>query len=67
LLSAQPAATAQHLLKDAQTVTLTTIAGDHLAVRSPVELGTEAIAFKSGDHDDTIVVPFHAIQRIRAA
>jgi hypothetical protein len=56
-----------NLLKDAQTVTLTTIAGDQLAVRNPVELGSEAIAFKSGDHDDTIVVPFHAIQRVRVA
>lgn len=56
-----------NLLKDAQSVTLTTIAGDQLAVRGPIELGTEAIAFMSGDHDDTIVVPFHAIQRIRVA
>ena len=55
------------LLKDAQSITLTTIAGDQLAVRGPLELGTEAIAFKSGDQNDTIVVPFHAIQRVRIA
>ncbi len=56
-----------NLLKDAQSVTLTTIAGDQLAVRGPIELGTEAIAFKNADDDDTIVVPFHAIQRVRIA
>lgn len=58
-----------NVLKDAQSVTLTTTGGDQLTVRSPIELGSEAIAFKSGDsdRDDIIIVPFHAIQRIRAA
>ena len=54
-----------NLMKDAQSVTLTTTTGDQLAVRGPIELATDAIAFKSGDHEDTIVVPFQAIQRVR--
>jgi len=54
------------LLKDAHSVTLTTTVDDQLTVRGPVELGTEAIAFKSrnGDREATTVVPFHAIQRV---
>lgn len=58
-----------NVLKDALSVTLTTTGGNWLTVRSPIELGTEALACKSseGDRNDTIVVPFHAIQRIHVA
>jgi hypothetical protein len=55
-----------NLLKDASTVTLTTAAGDQLTVHSPIELGTECIAFRSsaGDKAGTTIVPFTSIQRI---
>ena len=57
-----------NILKDAVSVSLTTIAGDQLTVRAPIELGTECIAFKSGDSDKAMtVVPFHAIQRVHVS
>jgi hypothetical protein len=48
--------------KDATNVTLTTIGGDMVPVRTPIELGTECISFKI--EGGVCVVPYHAIQRI---
>lgn len=57
-----------NVLKDAAgAVTLTTIAGDQLAVHAPVELGTECISFRTtagGGAAASYIVPYHAIQRI---
>jgi len=55
-----------NLLKDASSVSLTTLAGDQLTVSAPVELGTDSIAFGSRD-GGKIIVPFHAIQRIQVS
>jgi hypothetical protein len=52
-------------LKDAASVMLVTAGGDAVTVKAPLELGTEAMAFKS-DSGDTVVVPYSAIQQIRA-
>jgi hypothetical protein len=49
-------------LKDANTLVVVTQAGDALAAKAPIELGTEAIAFKTDK--GTVVVPYGAIQRL---
>jgi hypothetical protein len=55
-----------NILKDARSVSLTTLAGDRLTVGAPVELGTDCIDFGSRDGGKTIV-PLHAIQRIQVS
>ena len=49
-------------LKDATSVVVITIGGDALTVKAPLELGTEAMGFKSDK--GTIIVPYSAVQRI---
>jgi hypothetical protein len=49
-------------LKDATSVVLVTTGGDALPVKAPLELGTEAMAFKSDK--GTVIVPYTAVQRI---
>ena len=51
-------------LKDATSVVVITTGGDALPVKAPLELGTEAMAFKSDK--GTVIVPYTAVQRIVA-
>jgi hypothetical protein len=51
-------------LKDAASVVVITIGGDALPVTAPLELGSEAMAFKSDK--GTVIVPYAAVQRIVA-
>jgi hypothetical protein len=52
-------------LRDTNSVMIVTIGGDALTAKAPLELGTEAMAFKS-DSGDVVIVPYSAIQQIRA-
>ena len=49
-------------LKGASSVMLVTTSGDAVPVQAPLELGTEAMAFKSDK--GTLIVPYTAIQRL---
>jgi len=49
-------------LKDATSLVVITQHGDALMAAAPIELGTEAMAFKSDK--GMVVVPFSAIQRL---
>jgi hypothetical protein len=51
-------------LKDATSVVVVTTGGDAIPVKTPLELGTEAMAFKSDN--GTVIVPYAAVQRIVA-
>jgi hypothetical protein len=51
-------------LKDATSVVVVTIGGDAIPVKAPLELGTEAMAFKFDN--GTVIVPYAAVQRIVA-
>ena len=49
-------------VKGANSVVLITVGGDAMSVMAPLELGTEAMAFKSDK--GTVIVPYTAVQRI---
>ena len=49
-------------VKGATSVVLITVGGDAMTVMAPLELGSEAMAFKSDK--GTVIVPYSAVQRI---